>query len=315
MRKKGEMTTQQIIIMIVLIASFVVILFFLLKLNLGKESQDQLCQNSVMTKASAFSSGSTPLNCYRSYVCITEDGSCEGLTKPEKIKVKSLDEVYETLANEMADCWWMFGAGKVNYVGDDFTKNNYCSICSQILFDDSLNNIKGIENEKISKDELYDYLAENEYSKDMTYAEYVLGTNDISGLKASILGHENNTESISTFGTINIGEQYFVVMGITSDVGWLEWTGVGAGAGAVAIGTVWVLSGPPGWIIGSLILGGGAIIGGTAGTETAGLIEPEIGAVMIEGDGIDNQFMAPTILEVDSDKFNALNCEEILTYT
>ena len=139
--KKGEMSTQQIIMMIVLITSFVVILFFLFRLNLGGESQDQLCQNSVMMKASPLSSSSTPLNCYRNYICITEDGSCEGLVKPEKIKVKSLDEIYEALANEMADCWWVFGEGKVNYVGDDLTYNNYCSICSQILFDDSLNEI------------------------------------------------------------------------------------------------------------------------------------------------------------------------------
>ena len=86
--------------------------------------------------------------------------------------------------------------GKVNYVGDDITHNNYCSICSQIYFDDSLENLEGIENKKISKDELYEYMTKNEYSKDQTYSQYLLGTNDLSIFKEQgvleILKLENN---------------------------------------------------------------------------------------------------------------------------
>jgi len=310
--KRGELSTQQIVLMIILIASFLVILFFLFRLGIGEKSEEQLCHNSVLQKASIFSEA--PLQCYRNYICITKDGSCEELIKPEKIKVKSLDEVYEALANEMTDCWWMFGEGRVDYAGEDLTKNNYCSICSQIYFDDSLENLEGVENKKISKDELYDYLAENNYSKEQTYSQYLFGTSDISGLKTSILEYENNLENIGNFGNIEIGKQYFNVMGITSSVGWVEWSGVGAGLGATIIGAVWAISGPPGWIAGSLILGGGAIIGGTAGTGAGELIEPEIGAIIIEGKS-GNQFMAPTLQEAESDKFKALNCEEILTYT
>src|SRR3970282_1658217 len=61
-----------------------------------------------------------PLNCKRSYVCVTEDDSCESLTDPIKEKVETQEEAYGVLANEMANCWWMFGEGKVNYVGEDF---------------------------------------------------------------------------------------------------------------------------------------------------------------------------------------------------
>ena len=318
--RKAELSTQQIVLIIILITSFAVILFFLLRLGIGEKSEEQLCHNSVLQKASVFSEA--PLQCYREYVCITEDGSCEKLIKPKKIKVKSLDEVYGNLADEMANCWWMFGEGKVDYVGSDLTKNNYCSICSQIYFDNSLENLEEIDSEgdssgedkKISKDELYDYLAENNYSKDQTYAEYLFGTSDIKKLKADILQYENNTEDLGSFGNIEIGKQYFNVMGITSSIGWLEWSGVGAGAGAAVIGSVWVLSGPPGWIVGGLILVGGAIVGGTAGPGAGELIEPEIGAIIIEGKS-GNQFMAPTLQKAESNKFKALNCEEILTYT
>ena len=298
--KSGELSTQQIVLIIILIASFIVILFFLFRLGLGEKSEEQLCHNSVLQKASVFSDA--PLQCYRNYVCITKDGSCEELVKPEKIKATSLDEVYGALANEMADCWWMFGEGKVEYVGKDVTHNNYCSICSQIYFDNSLEDIEGVKDKKISKDELYDYLTKNNYSNDQTYSQYLLGTNDLSLLKSQ-----------GSFGNIEIGKQYFNVMGITSGVSWLEWTGAGAAAGTVFVGTLWALSGPPGWIAGGLIISTGAIIGGVGGTQVFEASESEIGAIVVDGRGIDNKFMIPTLQ--DPDKFKALNCEEILTYT
>ena len=300
--KNGELSTQQIVLMIILIASFAVIIFFLVRLGIGEKSEEQLCHNSVLQKASVFTDA--PLQCYRNYICITKDGSCEELIKPEEVKVKSLDEVYKTLADEMTDCWWMFGEGKVEYIGKDFTKSNHCSICSQIYFDDSLEALEGIENKKISKDELYEYMTKNEYSKDRTYAYYLFGTNDLSIFKEQ-----------GSFGNIEIGKQYFNVMGITSEV--KNVWGSSLGAGGVAYTAVGLLNlfalGPPGWIAGIIVVGSATA---TAGALTiSDLIEPEIGAIVVQGNGIDNQFMAPTLQEAESDKFKALNCEEILTYT
>jgi len=299
--KSGELSTQQIVLIIILIASFIVILFFLFRLGLGEKSEEQLCHNSVLQKASVFSDA--PLQCYRNYVCITKDGSCEELVKPEKIKATSLDEVYGALANEMADCWWMFGEGKVEYVGKDVTHNNYCSICSQIYFDNSLEDIEGVKDKKISKDELYDYLTKNNYSKEQTYSQYLMGTNDLSLIKSQ-----------GSFGNIEIGKQYFNVMGITSGVKNVWATSLGAGATAYTlVGIIGYLTTPLGWVGGTIIVGAAAI---TAGALTiSDLIEPEIGAIVVEGRGIENKFMSPTLQEAESDKFKALNCEEILTYT
>ncbi len=300
---------------IILITSFLVVLFFLFRLGLGEESQEQICHNSVIQKSSVLSQ--VPLQCYRSYVCITEDGTCEGLKNPEKKRVSSLDEIYSVLADEMANCWWMFGEGKLDYAEDTLVPENHCAICSQIYFDDSLTKIDGLDNKEISKDELYNYLASNKYSESQTYSQFILGTNDLEGLKKIILAHENNPEKIGTFGKIDIGDsgtQYWVVTGITTGTGILEWGGAGAIVGTAVVGVVWALSGPPGWIVGSIIFAGTAGIVGVSGSEIAGEIEPEIGAITLEGRGIDNQFMAPTIQEADSEKFKALNCEEILTY-
>ena len=138
--KKGELTTQQIVIIIILIVSFIILLYFMFQLDFRNQSDSELCRNSVITRAgSGIPTDSVPLKCSRSDICITSDGSCDGMVNPEKFKVKSKEEVFKVLANEMADCWWMYGEGKYDYIGDTTLKRNYCSICAQILFDDSLN--------------------------------------------------------------------------------------------------------------------------------------------------------------------------------
>ena len=309
-KRRGELTTQQIVGLIILITSFAVILFFFLRLNLGEETDKELCRNSVVLKGSSIlPSDSTPLNCYRSYECLTEDGTCEGITNHEVEKVDNLDDVYQKLAEEMADCWWMFGEGKIDYIETGLTKNNYCSICSQIFFDDSLKGIdKEIEKGLISKDKLYDYLAITKMPReDINYAEYFFGTNDIQKIKKE--------SGVDTFGDIEIEKQYFVVMGITNEVSTLKWASAGAVTTAGIIAVVSIFSGPPGWVIGAITLGSGAVVGATSGEEIAGAIEFEIGALVVQGRGINNQFMAPTIVEAESEKFKALNCEEIVTFT
>jgi len=107
MKKKGEMTTQQIVTLVILIASFIVILFFILRLNLGEETEKDVCHNSVITRGSSIvPAASVPLDCKRTYVCITKDGTCENMTTKNEIKVKDKKEIFIALANELSDCWW-----------------------------------------------------------------------------------------------------------------------------------------------------------------------------------------------------------------
>lgn len=305
--KRGELTTQQIITLIILLVSFAVILFLLFRLNLGGESNKEICHNSVVLKANpALPADSVTLDCDRTYICVTEDGSCEGMYNPIVEKVKTLDEVYEVLANEMSDCWWMFGEGKVKYISDTVLERNYCSICSQILFDDSLNNIEGIE-DSIDKNELYEYLANNEVKEGTTYSEYFFGTNDVESLKQSIIDEGASTDL--SFGEIVVGEQYYVVMGIISQIGnTYKWIAAGVGVLALPV----ILSGS--FVYGAVIAAG-AGVAGTVGDDIAGLVKPEILALIVAGDGIENEFMAPTIIETNPEKFSRINCHEILTYT
>ncbi|MCW8965124.1 MAG: hypothetical protein OQK82_00345 [Candidatus Pacearchaeota archaeon] len=313
-RKRGEITSQQIVILIIVIASFAVILFFLFRLNLGETSNEELCYNSVVTRgASVVSSDTIPLNCHRKYLCVTEDGSCEGLTNPEIEKVNSLDRVYEILAEEMATCWWMFGEARIDYVGGKFEKDNYCSICTQVYFDDSLSNIESV-GDSIDKEGLYKFLQNKKYDESNNYTDYLFGVSTIDKIKAKALEVNDKT----TLGKIEVGKHYFVVTGITSEVSLWSWTGKGAaygGAfafGGAVIGTIALASNPVGWVTGIALVGTGAGAGTVVGT-IKDLVDPEISIISVNGRGVDNNFMAPTIVEANSERFNALNCEEILT--
>ncbi len=313
MDKNAELTTQQIVILIILIISFIVILYFLFKLNLGTTSEKEICHNSVVMKGNpVLSKGDVSLNCQRTYVCITKDGSCEQMTSPDIKKVETTSEIYQVLADEMADCWWMFGEGKIDYVGDKISKANYCSICSQIAFDDSVKNIGDeegnlvFEDGKINQDDFYAYLAQTPISEGSeTYAEYFFGTNDITGLKNQVLGMEDNEKDVGTFGTIDLDEQYFVVMGITSEIG-NTYKLIGAGVVVLAFLT------PIGWVGGAVVVSAG--IGTTVvGDDVAELFEPKIAAIVVKGDGVENSFMAPTLIEAKSETFEILNCKDIVS--
>jgi hypothetical protein len=345
--KKGEITTQQIVILIILITSFIVILFLLFRLNLGGETDKELCRNSVVLKGNSALSGisNAPLNCKRTYKCVTSDGTCEGLTNPEIIKANSLNEVYKNLAEEMTDCWWMFGEGKIDYVGKELTKDNLCSICSQVLLDDSLKDMEGIkdaievteEGKKvkasgINKDDFYEnYLAKKQMpGKEITYAEYLFGTKDLKKFKEEIktvtekqetsffervFGSKTSGKKVNpTFGTMEIGnqenpKQYLIVMGETSRVNTAGWIALGVGIGVAAI----VLA--PVGIIGGAIIFGGATTGGLALGEVADVLDVEIGAIVVKGKGaVKNDFMAPTIVEAKSEEFEKLNCNDIATF-
>jgi hypothetical protein len=312
-KKKGELSSEQIIVLAVLIMSFLAILFFIFRMEFGKESNMEVCHNSVVMRGSSvIPTDAVPLKCSREYVCLTKDGSCEGMTKSTIIKVKTKDELYGILAEQMANCWWEFGEGKINYVTSTMTKNNYCSICSQLFFDNSLNEIEGID-KNISKDEFYNYLSFTTVpNKNITYSKYFFGTDDISTLREQI---SNQAGKEVSFGDIKVGGQYFVVMGITSQVKAITWVLGGTAIGGMAviglatagIGTAAFLAVVAGDVA------GGAIGKGVAGIS--GLFSPQIGAIVVDGEGIKNKFMAPTIQGANSDEFKLLNCEDIVTST
>lgn len=287
--KRGELTTQQIIILIILILSFAVILYFIFSLNLGEESDNEICRNSVVLRAnSVLGADSVPLDCRRQYVCITEDGSCEKMTSPKIIEVKTKDDVYQALADELAECWWMFGEGKLNYAESDLTGTLYCSICSQIAFDDSVEK-EIFKSKEIDEKTVYDYMSRHNYSSGKSYLKYIFGTNNLEAISQG-----------NDLGKINLGSQYYSLMGVTSEVSNLKWVGIGVLSAGALVLSPFTGGTSLGSFVGILSLAGGGAAGGL------------VVAPVIEGANGD-EFIPPTLIEAGSPEFRALNCEEITT--
>lgn len=310
-KKKGEITTQQIVLLIILIVSFIVILLLIVGFDFFAQSDKEICHNSVVLRGTKLPDAVTPLDCSREYICISEDGSCEKMIKPDMIKVKTKEDVYSVLAEEMADCWWMFGEGKINYVDPAWKKKNYCSICTQLVLDNSLENIEGIDG-KINQDDFYAYLSKtNMPDKEESYALYLFGGEDVERLKRDLARRAGQEV---TFGEIEFGKPYFIVMGITSEVNRYTWYLGGAVLGGVAVigaataglGAATVFTILAGDVVGGVVIGEG-------GVQISDLLSPKIGAVVVDGDGINNKFMVPTIQEATSNEFKLLSCDEIIT--
>jgi len=140
--KKGELTTQQLVVIIIIIISFVIILFLLWRLNLGEETQKEICHNSVVMVGKGFGE----LDCRTNYVCISKGEDCKEFNPTTTVDVKNEEEIVNAIQKEIDDCDWMFGEGKINYVSSKVpligieipTLHYYCAVCSIIKFDEKI---------------------------------------------------------------------------------------------------------------------------------------------------------------------------------
>lgn len=210
--KKGELTTQQIVMLVILIVSFIVILFFLFILNPKPKAEKEICRNSVVLNSkTAGISGS--LDCRTNYVCISGGEDCESFNAKEKIEVdlndpqKAKDGVMEAIAEKMAECWWMFGEGKVNFGATEDTSIKY-ALCSVIKFDSEIQN----EISAITYSELYNYLAQEKISESETYLHYLYGLFNAQDFKSQ------DYFNLDTGNPIDTSKRYSIITGIDDNI-------------------------------------------------------------------------------------------------
>ena len=201
--KNGEITTQQIVMLIILITSFVVILFFFFRLNLGEVSNKEICHNSVVLKGKSIT-GFGKLDCKTNYLCISGGEKCEGINPTQTIKVDSdnKNETMKAIADEMVDCWWQFGEGKVDYEGEDW-EGYHCAVCSSVKFDEKL------KENKISYKDLFEYLEKTKKSESQTYLQYLFGV-----LKSEEFTDENKYIIENYNNPFSFDERYSIITGL-----------------------------------------------------------------------------------------------------
>lgn len=310
--KRAAMTVQQIVILLVLIMSFAVILFLYIRLNLGGVTDEQVCHNSVVLRGkSLILSKTVPLDCKTQYVCFSANRECDAMVSPgEIISIKSdsppkaLKELNENIANLMADCWWMYGEGRIDYLGEINTKkDNYCSNCYQIAFDSSLYKEGGpleLTSQKLSEESLYSYLLYNDVpGKTISYYTYFTGV----PLPEKSAGEFYSLGGIP-FREFDLDGQYYITMAISNkDVP--TWVKITAIVGAVGLT---VLTGGTFGVIaaGVTMLGSASYLAGEL-TEKESFL-----GIAIEGES-GNSFLTPTLVRVGSKEYSALNCADVQT--
>ena len=216
--KKGELTTKKLVTIIVLITSFVIILFLLFRLDLGAMTDKEICHNSVVLKSKA-KGFVGELDCKTNYVCISGGGKCEDINPTETIKIslKGEDEIIKqeimkVIADEMADCWWMFGEGELNYQGlwksaTEFLpwSKYHCAVCSTVKFDEKIINS---EISEITYGEFYDFLEDAKKSNTKTYLKYLYNVFDVNSVQELNKKMDIDNEKIS------LNEKYVIVTGM-----------------------------------------------------------------------------------------------------
>jgi len=208
MENRGELTTKQIVGLIILIISFAVILIFIFALDLSGTTRKEVCHNSVILKGK--SEGLVgELDCRTNYVCISGGGKCEGIpvTETRKVDADNKTQIMQAIAEEMRDCWWMFGEGEINYVGS--VLGSHCAICSTIKFDDKVRDKTSVD--PISTREFYQFLETPMKKKTISYLTYLY---EVRNLEKFLDKFEEAKEKYNANPPIETREKYLVITGL-----------------------------------------------------------------------------------------------------
>lgn len=220
MKQRGELTTQQLVTLIILIVSFGIILFLIFGLDLGEKTDKEICHNSVILKGrSVLKSGS--LDCKTNYVCISGGGKCKDISPTITVEIdmnpeadnekerneKIKNQTMKAIAEEMADCWWMFGEGKIDYVGRAIVEDEkVCALCSRISFDKTIQDFIRMDGEnKINYKDFYNYLQSTDKKKGVKYLNYLHNTNKLDGFKLPDEAIDFTTQYIVFTGMVKEG--------------------------------------------------------------------------------------------------------------
>jgi len=154
-------------------------------ITMEKGENIEICRGSIILAAQSKIVGNeawTPLDCPRTDLLIKKgDVVRNGVIDQER--------VHKIVADSMAECWYMYGEGKIDPFSNwDNTGENYCLICKTIKFDKKLTSFilsKGdemVEGDSINNENFKKYfptlptlyLMENNYkTTGKTYYEYL----------------------------------------------------------------------------------------------------------------------------------------------
>lgn len=286
MKKRGDLSPGFIAGIVILILSMLVLLFFLVRSNLQEGTADEICQTSILTRATTpdVAQRYVPLKCTTKKVCLTINEDCLQLQNEENVmKVKldtsrpqeSADIIEKYIADSTFDCWKMTGQGKLDLFAVPISKNyfenveNYlnlndpkssCIICSRLAISEELQNEKSI----LQLIDVNDYMANTPVpGSSQTYLE-TLTDRQVNAIPGEVIDRYSD-ERENKSGTDQIA---IIFAQVKSEETWKEGAITGAlhGAGFV-FGSSYAL-GLTGKIVTTLP---GFLVAATAIAGTAGI--------------------------------------------
>jgi hypothetical protein len=184
--KKGDISAATLVGIILLVMGFGIVLMFYYRLSNTDIIDRQVCEESVILRATASGLTGTAaesfvnLVCRSQKICITSGligGNCKNFEneKATKVKVKNENAVARAIADEVLACWDMMGQGRLSLFSPGWKSNfgigqdvvSSCVICSRIAFDQ-----EALKNINLSNVDLYDYMLRYKVpGKEFSYAE------------------------------------------------------------------------------------------------------------------------------------------------
>jgi len=211
------------------------------------------------------------------------------VTTEETIKdkdIKTKNDIYEILANNMYDCWDMYGRGEQDFYSYLFTESgaNYCRICSEIKTSSDLEQNK----RKVNIDDFEIYLTNTHIpSSRETYAEFLTKVDNAQINFGSGSLTLDPQKSLYTMFVVSKKAQNPNFFNEKTAVPSVMQFGIDLG-GCTAVGEV-------GFLLGSLA---GPVVGGIAGV--GGCILGIVGGEVVSSH-VGNNYFFPSVLLVNSD--------------
>lgn len=151
--KKGALVVYVLIPLLLALAGFIIVLYFLGMLDFSGYAEDEICELSILTRATAPAAAQNfvPLKCTTKKICLTKKlfGECSdfaGEKDVERVRLPNKAEdaarkIEEVNANAKYDCWKRTKQGKLDLTGNFWTElglsqgQSTCIICSRIAID------------------------------------------------------------------------------------------------------------------------------------------------------------------------------------
>jgi hypothetical protein len=227
-------------------------------LDLIKNDIDR-CRLSASLKATSIDFGSLGtrlsdpvqlnIDCHTKFLTAKKDGFFEDDKRFEgfnKREFKNNDLEFNTkkaIGNRMAECWYMFGNGKIDYFSK-LSGDSHCIECYEIKFDEE------VKEELPAIEDFEDFLVETNY-KDTTYATYLFN---------------EEVTKLPEFNSLETGKTYAVTYfrstaSFSDELAKGAFVG-GVGGGCILGGSLGSVLGPVGTVAGAGVgCAGGLVLG------------------------------------------------------